>query len=272
MTGDDGSSFEFGTANRVVFGAGRSAELPALIQRLGRQSVGLHRIPTASGTGDADRCAADARRRSSRWPANRPSRWPAAAVEAARAQGADVVVAIGGGSVLDLGKAVAMLLGNGGDPLDYLEVIGAGTARSPQPSVPFIAVPTTAGTGAEVTANAVLASPEHGRKASLRSALMLPRVALVDPLLTLDCPPSVTAASGLDALTQCLEPFVSRAGHSADRRAGRGGPAPGRDRPAGGLRGRLRRRPPAPTWRCAACSAGCPWQTRNSVRCMGLPG
>jgi alcohol dehydrogenase class IV len=70
-------------------------------------------------------------------------------------------------------------------------------------------MPTTAGTGAEVTENAVLASPEHGRKASLRSPLMLPRIALVDPLLTLDCPPAVTASSGLDALTQCLEPFVS---------------------------------------------------------------
>ena len=132
-----------------------------------------------------------------------------AAVAAARAHGADVVVAIGGGSVLDLGKAVAMLLGNGGDPLDYLEVIGAGQPIT-QPAVPFIAMPTTAGTGAEVTENAVLASPEHGRKASLRSPLMMPRIALVDPLLTLGCPPAVTAASGLDALTQCLEPFVSR--------------------------------------------------------------
>jgi len=75
--------------------------------------------------------------------------------------------------------------------------------------VPCVAVPTTAGTGAEVTANAVLAVPSHRVKASLRSPLMIPRVALVDPLLTVSCPPSVTAASGLDALTQCLEPFVS---------------------------------------------------------------
>jgi alcohol dehydrogenase class IV len=75
--------------------------------------------------------------------------------------------------------------------------------------VPCVAVPTTAGTGAEVTANAVLASSEHRVKASLRSALMIPRVALVDPGLTASCPPPVTAASGLDALTQCLEPFVS---------------------------------------------------------------
>jgi alcohol dehydrogenase class IV len=102
-----------------------------------------------------------------------------------------------------------MLLGNGGDPLDYLEVIGGGQAIT-RPSVPCVAVPTTAGTGAEVTANAVLASPEHQVKASLRGATMLPRAALVDPLLTVSCPPEVTAASGMDALTQCLEPFVSQ--------------------------------------------------------------
>jgi alcohol dehydrogenase class IV len=101
-----------------------------------------------------------------------------------------------------------MLLGNGGDPLDYLEVIGAGKPIA-WLSVPLVAVPTTAGTGAEVTANAVLASAGHGMKASLRSPLMLPRVALVDPQLTVSCPPAVTAASGLDALTQCLEPLVS---------------------------------------------------------------
>jgi alcohol dehydrogenase class IV len=103
---------------------------------------------------------------------------------------------------------VAMLLGNGGDPLDYLEVIGSGLAIT-RPAMPCVAVPTTAGTGAEVTANAVLAAPAHGLKASLRSPLMIPRIALVDPQLTASCPRPVTAASGLDALTQCLEPFVS---------------------------------------------------------------
>jgi alcohol dehydrogenase class IV len=101
-----------------------------------------------------------------------------------------------------------MLLANGGDPLDYLEVVGSGQ-KITQLAAPCVAVPTTAGTGSEVTANAVLAVPEHRLKASLRSPLMIPRVALVDPRLTASCPPPVTAASGLDALTQCLEPFVS---------------------------------------------------------------
>ena len=122
--------------------------------------------------------------------------------------GVDLVIAVGGGSVMDLGKALAMLLGNGGDPLDYLEVVGEGRAID-KPSAPCIALPTTAGTGAEVTPNAVLASPEHGLKASLRSPLMLPTLALVDPLLTVSSPPGVTASSGMDALTQCLEPLVS---------------------------------------------------------------
>jgi alcohol dehydrogenase class IV len=199
-------AFEFATAGKILAGAGRAAELPGVVAGLGSRVLvctgadparhggllaGLGRPAVVFAVG-AEPTVELAR----------------AGVAAAREHGADVVAAVGGGSVLDLGKAVAMLLGNGGDPLDYLEVIGSGR-KIAQPSVPCVAVPTTAGTGAEVTANAVLASPAHGLKASLRSPLMIPRVALVDPELTLSCPPRVTAASGLDALTQCLEPFVS---------------------------------------------------------------
>jgi alcohol dehydrogenase class IV len=100
------------------------------------------------------------------------------------------------------------LVANGGDPLDYLEVIGAGKSLA-RPSLPYIAIPTTAGTGSEVTRNAVLESPEHRVKVSLRSAFMLPTVALVDPVLTHDVPPAITASTGFDALSQVLEPFVS---------------------------------------------------------------
>ena len=199
--------FEFATAARVVFGAGRATELPAMVGGWGQRAVVLTgsnpdrhgeliaalpmdvAVVTVTGEPTVD-AARDA-------------------VAAAREHGAQAVVSVGGGSVIDLGKAVAMLLGNGGDPLDYLEVIGRGRPIA-EPSAPFAAVPTTAGTGAEVTMNAVLASPEHGRKASVRARSMLPGLALVDPLLTVDCPPAVTAASGLDALTQCLEPLVSR--------------------------------------------------------------
>ena len=199
-------NFEFATAGRIMAGDGRVAELPGVLAGLGSRVLvctganparhagllaGLG-LPAAVLEVAAEPTVGLAR----------------AGVSAARDYGADVVVAIGGGSVIDTGKAVAMLLGNGGDPLDYLEVIGSGRAIT-RPAVPCVAVPTTAGTGAEVTANAVLASPEHRLKASLRSPLMIPRVALVDPQLTVSCPPAVTAASGLDALTQCLEPLVS---------------------------------------------------------------
>ncbi len=126
----------------------------------------------------------------------------------ARQAGCDFVIGLGGGSVLDTGKAIAALLTNGGDPLDYLEVIGRGQPLT-QPAAPYIAIPTTAGTGAEVTRNAVLGSPEHRVKVSLRSPLMLPRLALIDPDLTHTMPPSITASTGLDALTQVMEPYVS---------------------------------------------------------------
>jgi alcohol dehydrogenase class IV len=199
-------AFEFATAGRVLAGAGRSAELPALLAACGTRAL----VCTGASPDRHAELIAGLGLPAVVFPvAGEPTVDLArAAVAAAREHGADVVAAIGGGSVIDTGKAVAMLLGNGGDPLDYLEVIGAGRAIT-RPSVPCIAVPTTAGTGAEVTANAVLASPAHRVKASLRSRTMIPRAALVDPLLTASCPPAVTAASGIDALTQCLEPFVS---------------------------------------------------------------
>jgi len=126
---------------------------------------------------------------------------------AARSAGCELVISIGGGSVIDAGKAIAAMLANDGELLDYLEVIGRGRALA-KASAPFIAIPTTAGTGAEVTRNAVLASPEHRVKVSLRSQLMLPAVALVDPELTYDLPSAITASTGLDALTQLIEPFT----------------------------------------------------------------
>jgi alcohol dehydrogenase class IV len=199
-------AFEFATAGRVLAGPGRSAELPALLAGYGARVL----VCTGASPGRHAELITGLGLPAEVFPvAGEPTVDLArAAVAAAREHGADVVAAIGGGSVIDTGKAVAMLLGNGGDPLDYLEAIGAGRAIT-RPSVPCVAVPTTAGTGAEVTANAVLASPAHRVKVSLRGVTMIPRAALVDPQLTLSCPPAVTAASGMDALTQCLEPFVS---------------------------------------------------------------
>jgi alcohol dehydrogenase class IV len=200
------TGFEFATAGRVMVGPGRAAELPGVVAGLGSRVLvctGARPERHAGLLTDLGLPAAVFQ------VAAEPTvDLVRAGLAAAREHGADVVTAIGGGSVIDAGKALAMLLGNGGDPLDYLEVVGSGRQIT-EPAVPCVAIPTTAGTGAEVTANAVLAVPEHRVKTSLRSPLMIPRVALVDPSLTVSCPPSVTASSGLDALTQCLEPFVS---------------------------------------------------------------
>ncbi len=127
-----------------------------------------------------------------------------------RGHGCDLVVAVGGGSVLDAGKALAALLTNTRDIYDYLEVVGTGLPLDHKPA-PLIAVPTTSGTGAEVTANAVLLSREHGVKVSMRSMDMIPDVAIVDPRLAASMPPAVTASTGMDALTQLMEAFVSSA-------------------------------------------------------------
>jgi alcohol dehydrogenase class IV len=125
----------------------------------------------------------------------------------AKKENCELVIGFGGGSALDAAKAIAAMLANNGELLDYVEIIGRGQVLT-RPSVPFIAIPTTAGTGTEVTRNAVLASPEHRVKVSLRSPLMLAKVALVDPELTYGLPASLTASTGLDALTQLIEPFV----------------------------------------------------------------
>jgi alcohol dehydrogenase class IV len=132
-----------------------------------------------------------------------------AAVDAARRGDCDFVIGIGGGSVLDTGKIVAALLTNKGELMKYLEVVGDSQPLKNR-SAPYIAIPTTAGTGTEVTRNAVLNSPKHHVKVSMRSPLMLPQLALIDPELTYSMPPAITASTGLDAFTQLLEAFVSR--------------------------------------------------------------
>lgn len=203
------NGFDLALPRRVLFGPGRADELAGLLPALGQRVLlctGSDPSRHRDLLGDVDPVAVA---RVTREPTVSDLR---ATTDEARTAGADVVVAIGGGSVLDLGKAVAILIGNGTDPLDHLEVVGRGVPVE-RPAVPCVAVPTTAGTGAEATANAVFASPEHGRKASIRSPHMLATVALIDPLLTLTCPPAVTASSGLDALTQCLEPYVSPQGN-----------------------------------------------------------
>jgi alcohol dehydrogenase class IV len=131
-----------------------------------------------------------------------------AAAQLARQEHCDLAIGLGGGSAVDVAKAVAGLLTNGGSPLDYMEVIGKGRKLT-QPAAPWIAVPTTAGTGAEVTRNAVLGSPERKFKASLRSPHLMARVALLDAELGVGVRPGVTASSGMDALCQLIESYTS---------------------------------------------------------------
>ncbi|MEW6579908.1 MAG: iron-containing alcohol dehydrogenase [Chloroflexota bacterium] len=203
--------FEFATAARIIFGEGTLAEVGTLAAGLGRRAlVVTGRTPERAApllarlAGAGVACETFA-------VAHEPTVDLALeGTQSARDLGCDQVIACGGGSVMDAGKAIAALLTNPGDPFDYLEVIGRGKPLL-HPAAPVIAIPTTAGTGSEVTRNAVLASPEHRVKVSLRSSLMLPAVALVDPELTYDLPPAITAYTGLDALTQVIEPFVTPA-------------------------------------------------------------
>ena len=200
--------FEFATATRILFGPGRITEIGELAKSFGgsvllvtgrsvsRAKPVMDKLRQAGLTTTIFSVAGEPRVADVR-----------AGVERARAGRCDVVIGFGGGAVIDCGKAIAALLANPGDALDYLEVVGRGQALT-QPAVPFVAIPTTAGAGAEVTKNAVLSSPEHKVKASLRSVLMLPRVALVDPELAVGLPPAITAATGMDALTQLIEPYT----------------------------------------------------------------
>jgi alcohol dehydrogenase class IV len=199
---------ELRTAGQIHFGNGAAADLPALVGPLGERAL------VVLGRGGERHAGllgalAEAGVVCTRFavPGEPTTEVAVRGVAEAVAASAQVVVAIGGGSVIDTGKAIAALVANGGDPLDYLEVVGKGRALT-RPSLPVVAVPTTAGTGAEVTRNAVLTATEHKVKVSLRSPFLLPTIALVDPLLAHGVPPAVTASTGLDALTQVIEPFV----------------------------------------------------------------
>ncbi len=209
--------FEFATAARIVFGAGTLRELGPISRGLGSRAL----VVTGRDARRAEpllKILHDDGVRATTFPvAGEPELSTVEqGTELAKTGRCDLVIGFGGGSVLDAAKAIAVMLTNEGDLLDYLEIIGRGRALT-KLSAPFIAVPTTAGTGSEVTRNAVLASPEHQLKVSLRSPLMLARVAVVDPELTHDLPPALTASTGLDALTQLIEPFVcSRANPTTD--------------------------------------------------------
>lgn len=201
--------FEFSSAGKIVFGPGVSRKLGGLCtpwmthalvvtgQQPGRHQALLNSLDEAKLRTTVVTVAGE------------PTIEQADALTAlAVGSGCDGVVSIGGGSVIDAAKAVAALVNNPGGALRYVEVIGQGAPLA-HPSLPHVAVPTTAGTGAEVTKNAVLGSTERAVKVSLRSNSMLPVVAVVDSLLTHSLPAPLTAATGLDAFTQVIEPYLS---------------------------------------------------------------
>ncbi|MBW0001614.1 MAG: iron-containing alcohol dehydrogenase [Verrucomicrobia bacterium] len=201
--------FEFATAARIVFGNGAFQHVGEHARALGRRAL----VITGRDAGRAKPLqgllAAEEIEAGVFSIAGEPSvDQVVRALEQVRQTERDLIIGFGGGSAVDAAKAVAALATNPGEPLDYLEVVGRGKPLT-RPSLPCIAIPTTAGTGAEVTRNAVLSSPEHRVKVSLRSPFLLPKLAVVDPALTIDLPPEVTAWTGLDALTQLIEPYVS---------------------------------------------------------------
>ncbi|MEI2732489.1 MAG: iron-containing alcohol dehydrogenase [Dermatophilaceae bacterium] len=200
--------FDLATAAEIRFGAGRVSELPEILAGLG-----VHRVLVVTGAGPvrAEPVRADLAEAGVVSDVFAVVGEPTvdlvrAGIAVAVEHGSAAVLGIGGGSALDAAKAIAVLAGGGTDPLDHLEVVGAGRPLT-RPGLPCVAVPTTAGTGSEVTRNSVLSLGPV--KASLRSPLLLPRVALVDPDLLVGQPPATIAASGSDALSQLVEPFLS---------------------------------------------------------------
>ena len=200
--------FEFTPVPRIIFGCGELRKVGELAAGLRRRAFVVH-----SGSAPAEELA-DVLAAAGVEAVGRVQRGEPTvddvnqAAEEARSRECQLVIGIGGGSAIDAAKAVAGLLGNGGVAEDYMEVVGRGQKIS-RPAAPWIAIPTTAGTGAEVTRNAVIGFPERRFKASMRSELLLPRVALVDPELGVEVPPAVTASSGMDALCQLIESYTS---------------------------------------------------------------
>lgn len=207
------TSFDFFCLGRVVFGRGALDRIGPLAAGLGRRTLAVTNAGQPGDGGVADRLAGllAAEGVAVTWRRQRGE--PTVtdveqALLAARSAACDSVIGLGGGSAIDAAKAVAGLLTNPGSPLDYMEVVGQGLPLR-QPAAPWIAVPTTAGTGAEATRNAVIGCPEKKFKASLRSEHLLAKIAVIDPELAVPAPPPVTAASGLDALCQLIESYTS---------------------------------------------------------------
>lgn len=201
-------AFSFATATEIRFGRGEALRAVSDLVALGQRILLVHGRNAARSLWLVEALQAAGSAVTGFSVSGEPDlEMIEAGVALAREADADTVIALGGGAVIDAGKAIAALAPAPGGALDHLEVVGKGLPLAAAP-LPFAALPTTAGTGAEVTKNAVIAVPEARRKVSLRDARMLPRMAIIDPSLTDNCPREVTLASGLDAVTQVIEPYI----------------------------------------------------------------
>lgn len=247
--------FTLRTAGQMIFGRGEVRRAPELVAGLGRRVLLVTGGSSLERSGHLSRLGDGLAERGLQLVRVKVEHEPDvaqvdAAAAACREAGCDVVLAVGGGSVIDVGKAAAALATNPGSVLDYLEDIGRGPPRAlARAPLPVVAAPTTSGSGSESTRNSVVRVPELAVKRSMRSDLMLPRIALVDPDLSAGAPLPVQAAAGLDALTHLLEGYVSRGAQPttdalalrglglavraltaiADGAKGRGGPDAGAD-------------------------------------------
>jgi alcohol dehydrogenase class IV len=200
--------FEFATSSRIIFGSHKLDSIGNLAASLGHRVLIISGAPPSITNRLSGLLEQSGFESSTTFVEIEPTvDTICSTLELARQDSIDGVIGIGGGSALDTSKAVSALLTNPGDVSDYLEIIGSNKPLL-NPSLPLIAIPTTSGTGSEVTRNAVISSPDHHVKVSLRSPYLLPHMTLVDPELTLTLPPSVTAVTGLDALTQLIEPYT----------------------------------------------------------------
>jgi alcohol dehydrogenase class IV len=202
-------TFEFATTTRILFGCGQISQLAANALPFGNQAL----VVMGKNPNRHDSVLDSLRKAGISVSIFSINGEPTLnnviqGTAIAKKSATQVVIGLGGGSVIDAGKAIAAMSRQPEDLEHYIEIIGEGKPLTNIP-LPYIAVPTTAGTGAEVTRNAVLSSPELGVKASLRHVSMLPRLAIIDPELTLQCPADISAASGMDAFVQCLEAYVS---------------------------------------------------------------
>jgi len=202
--------FDFATSDRIIFGSGAIHSLGKFVNQLGSHAL----VVKGKKYPDAEVLFKILRKEAIKNTTFIVPKEPdnviiEAAIKTGRNHNCDFVIGFGGGAVIDAGKAVAAMLNNAGDLMDYLEVVGKGYPLK-SPSLPYIAIPTTAGTGSEVTRNAVILIPEHDVKVSMRNKYLLPRVAIVDPVLTETVPPSITASTGMDAFTQVIEPYVTK--------------------------------------------------------------